>query len=75
VHGRREDPSAGADPAARGEDVMANNQATIDKLAATNPGAMEFDGAVDAIRFLQKSPEMPAPTIHSKTSKVSPTLC
>lgn len=43
---------------------MANNQATIDKLAATNPGAMEFDAAVDAIKFLQMSPELPPPTGH-----------
>jgi hypothetical protein len=60
---RQADPPAGGDQAARGENVMAN-QATIDKLAATNPSAMEFDASVDAIRFLQMSPEMPLPTIH-----------
>jgi hypothetical protein len=63
---RREDPPDRGDQAAatdRRESVMAN-QSTIDKLAKTNPGAMEFDAAVAAIRWLQMSPEMPTPTIH-----------
>jgi hypothetical protein len=68
VPGRQEDPPAGGDQAARRENVMANNQATIDKLAATNTDAIEFGAAVDAIKWLQKSPEMPQPTIHGDHS-------
>ena len=45
--------------------MTTNNQATIHKLAATNPGAMEFDAAVDAIRYLQLSPDLPPPTIQT----------
>jgi hypothetical protein len=43
---------------------MENNQATIDKLAETHPGALEFDASVDAIKWLQQSPGLPSPTIH-----------
>ncbi|SDJ74369.1 hypothetical protein SAMN05216338_106321 [Bradyrhizobium sp. Rc2d] len=43
---------------------MGNNQATVDKLAAKNPGAMEFAAALQAIAFLKASPELPVPTVH-----------